>query len=440
MLARLAYLRERLDTSIWLIPIGLCLLSGLLGILMLWLDRSLGPSGLGLSAFAMPLASARQVLGVIAGSIIGVGGVAFSVTMVALTLTSGQYGPKILRNFLEDRFSKVTLGLFLGTYVYTLIVMTGYAQLDSPRFTVLVSLLLAFLALIAFVGFIHRTATDLQADQIIHRIGAQLEQALLELAAEADLSDRTPATLAWRRAARSHRAFPVAASTGGYVQTIDYAGLVTWCVDHDCVLQVRARAGDFLVDGVSLFKVFGCGPEGLESAVEDLNARIVVGPIRTPTQDPEHATTQLNQLAARALSPGINDPGTAITCVDWFSLGLAKIVDRDIPGCVFLDQDKRPRLLARVSSFAGIMTAIYTPLRQFSNSENAFTVSLLESLSRLAELTRRADRLDLLTLHGEEIWSQIRRQPLSDYDLRDIHRRYAKLKSLVLVGRCDHDP
>jgi hypothetical protein len=80
----------------------------------------------------MPLDSTRQVLAMIAGSIIGVGGVAFSVTMVALTLTSGQYGPKILRNFLEDGLSKVTLGLFLGTYVYTLIVLTGYAQ-AGPR-------------------------------------------------------------------------------------------------------------------------------------------------------------------------------------------------------------------------------------------------------------------------------------------------------------------
>ncbi len=432
MLARLAYLRERLDTSIWLIPIGLCFFSALLGILMLWLDRYLGPSGLGLAAFAMPLDSARQVLGVIAGSIIGVGGVAFSVTMVALTLTSGQYGPKILRNFLEDRFSKVTLGLFLGTYVYTLIVMTGYAELDSPRFTVLLSLLLAFLALTAFVGFIHRTATDLQADQIIHRIGGQLERALRELAA--DGSSRALATLAWRRAARSRQAFPIAASTGGYVQTIDYGGLVAWCVEHDCVLQVRARAGAFVVKGVCLLKVFGRAADGLENAVDELNAHVIVGPIRTPTQDPEHAITQLNQLAARALSPGINDPGTAITCVDWFSLGLAEIVDRDIPGCVFLDQDQRPRLLARVSSFNGIMKAIYTPLRQFSNSENGFTVSLLESLCRLAELTRRADRLDILTLHGQEIWDQIRRQPLSDYDLREVHQRYLKLRSLVRVG------
>jgi len=436
MLAKLAYFRERLDTSIWLIPLGLCLLSALLGILMLWLDRYLGHTAPDLAPLAMPLASARQVLAVIAGSIISVGGVAFSVTMVALTLTSGQYGPKILRNFLEDSTSKVTLGLFLGAYVYTLIVLTGYAKTDSPRFTVLGSLLLAFFALSGFVGFIHRTATDLQADKIIHRIGRQLADALNALAAGADLSGRTTRTLEWRRAARSHRPLPVASLAGGYVQTIDYDGLVDWCVDNDCLLEVRVRGGDFIVAGVCLFRIFGCSADRLGQAAEALNARVLVGPMRTPVQDPEHAITQLNQLAARALSPGINDPGTALTCIDWFSLGLAGIVDRDLPGCVFLDRDGRPRLLARTSGFPGIMKAIYTPLRQFADEDSTVVASLLESLRRLSELTRRTDRLEVLACHGEEIWNQTRRRPMSDTDLRDVRRRYLKLKrSLRAAGR-----
>jgi uncharacterized membrane protein len=431
MLARLSYLRERLDTSIWLIPIGLCLLSALLGILMLWFYRCLGSREFGLAPLAMPLVAAREILGVIAGSIISVGGVAFSVTMVALTLTSGQYGPKILRNFLEEASSKITLGLFLGTYVCALIVLTGYTQADRPRFTVIVSLLLAFSALFAFVGFIHRAATDLQADKIIHRIGGQLERALKELAAGARLTGRISATLTWRRAARSHRSYPIAALGGGYVQAIDYGGLVAWCVENDCLLQVRARAGDFLVAGVCLFRVFACNDERLGDVVKDLNSHVVLGPIRTPTQDPEYAITQLNQLVARALSPGINDPGTAITCVDWFSLSLAQIVDQDLPGCIFLDQDQRPRLLARASSFAGIMKAIYTPLREFINTDSAVVVRLLESLCRLAELTRRADRLSILAMRGEHIWDQVHRQPVSDNDLRDIRRGYLKLRSLL---------
>lgn len=430
MAARLAYLRERLNTSIWLIPIGLCVISALLAVLMLWLDHRLGAQGLALD-LAMSLRSARDMLGMIAGSIIGVGGVAFSVTMVALTLTSGQYGPKILRNFLDDSFSKLTLGLFLGTYVYALIVLVSSSQVDNPRFTVLVALVLAFSSLLAFVHFIHRTATDLQADEIVHRIGGQLQRALQELVAGDDRERRSARTLAWRQRARAHRPFAIASSSHGYVQTIDYDALLRWCVRVDCALQVRVRAGDFIIEGVTLFKVFGGAPERLEGAVRELNASVVVGPIRTPVQDSEYAITQLNQLAARALSPGINDPGTAVTCVDWFSLALGQIVDRDIPGCVFLDRDQGARLLARMTDFPAVLKAVYAPLRRFARSDIIVTVSLLDSLCRLAQLTRRPDRLEVLALHGQLIRDAIDPNALPGFDAREIRQRHGKLRVLT---------
>jgi uncharacterized membrane protein len=121
--------------------------------------------------------------------------------MVALTLTSGQFGPKLLRSLLEDGVSKVTLGLFLSAYVSTLIVLSGYAQTDRPQRMVDVALVLALSALVAFVGFIHRTATDLQADNIIHQIGGQLQRTLHDLVTDVALPGRLLATGRWRCAA-----------------------------------------------------------------------------------------------------------------------------------------------------------------------------------------------------------------------------------------------
>jgi uncharacterized membrane protein len=428
---RIAYLREYLGTSIWLIPLALCFMSALLALLMLWLDPLLGTSVPGLAVFSLDPGDARRVLGIIAGSIIGVGGVALSVTMVALTLTSGQYGPKVLHSFLEGNSSKLTLGLFLGVYVYALIVLGGYNAVENPRLTVLIALVLAFAALTGFVNLIHRTATDLQADQIVHRIGRQLQRALHSLAEEADPDKRLHDTGLWRRRARTCRSYPVASSRRGYIQTIDYEALLRWCQAKDCLLQVRARAGHFIVDGVCLFKVYARDGSSLENAVDELNASVVVGPMRTPVQDTEYAVTQLNQLAARALSPGINDPGTAMTCIDWFSLALAGIIDRDLAGCVFLDDKQRPRLLARMSDFAGIVKAIYAPLRQMSQADISVTVSLLASLCRLAELTQRPDRLGILALHGKLIHEGMVQLNVPDCDIQDIRQRYSKLNVLA---------
>lgn len=428
---RLAYVRERLDTSVWLIPIALCLLSALLAVIMLWTDRLLQAGAADWRPFVLDLDSARQVLGIIAGSIIGVGGVAFSVTMVALTLTSGQYGPKILRNFLEDNPSKISLGLFLGTYVYALIVLSGYSAEDTPRASVWIALLLAFLTLAGFVQFIHRSATDLQADQIIFRIGRQLQRALLRQAEDAGGGRRSFDTSGWRAAARSLRPYPVASNRRGYVQSVNYAGLVRWCVANRSVLQVRVRAGDFIVERGCLFKLYRRDVSDLDGVLEALNAHVLVGPMRTPVQDTEYAITQLNQLVARALSPGINDPGTAMTCVDWFSLALAEVIDRDLPGCVFLDDEHQPRLLARVGDFNGIVKAIYAPLRQLSGNDVGVTIRLLESLCRLGELTARPDRLEILRAHGGLIHDVAHTRRLTPADLIDVRRRYRQLLALT---------
>ncbi len=438
MNGRLAYLRERLETSVWVLPLGLCLLSAALAVAMLWLDRHTAASGRELLGTAMPVAAARQVLGVIAASIIGVGGVAFSLTMVALTLTSGQYGPRIIRHFLEDTGSKLSLGLFLGVYVYALVVTTGYTSSDVARYSVLGAVVLAFLALVGFVGFIHRTATDLQADRIIERIGTQLSTALGRMADPQAFDGREHDTLAWRRAARGQPATALRSRHHGYVQVIDHAALAAWCDSHDCRIAVRVRAGDFVVEGSDVMKVYGTPGSDVEALEAALVPFIVTGPMRTPVQDPEYAITQLVQLAARALSPGINDPGTAITCVDWFSLALSHIVDRELPGSVHPDSTGTPRLLARSSDFPGIMKAGYAQMRQFACGDVSVSVSLLESLARLARLTRRPRRLRVLREHAELLWQDVHRCALPAYDEQDVRRRYRRVLALTAALNDDN--
>lgn len=431
MVGKLSYLHERLKTSLWPIPVGWSLFAIWLAMMVLWLDGRPGLAHLGRELPYLDYEAGRRVIGIVAGSIIGVGGVAFSITMVAMTLTSGQYGPRVLRAFLEDRISKHTLGLFLATYAYALIVLSGYALVETPRLTVAVALILAFAALTGFVQFIHRTATDLQADQIVHRIGRQLRATLKDWVDAMDPKRRTHDTLTWRRLARGRQSFPVAAEPQGYVQTVDYAGLEDWCRANSAVLVVHFRAGDFVIKGVRLYTVYADSQEAVEGGIEALDSYVVTGPMRTPVQDAEYAIIQLMQLAGRALSPGINDPGTAITCIDWFSLGLAEIVDRDLPGCVFLDEEQRGLVLARVPRFAGLIKAIYAPLRQLADGDISVAVKLLESLCRLAELTRRADRLAVLALHGELIVEGLEHQSLPDFDIQDIRQRHQRLKRLT---------
>lgn len=427
--------REKLQVSIWLIPLILCVVGFVLALLLLWVERNVPALDSALQFVSMSVTSARQVLGVIATSVIGVGGVVFSMTMVALTLTSGQYGPKVLRQFLSDWFSKISLGLFLGTSIYCLVTLSGYGDTDQPNITVMVALFLTILSLGGFIGFIHNTATDLQADKIIQRIGGDLQRLLDQLVRDENRAGRNDDLLAWRRAARGARPVLVAARSSGYVQTIDYASLVRLSAANNYLLQVRVRAGDFLLDGATLMKIYGGDQQALRDKVDSLRNCFMTGPMRTPVQDPEYPITQLNQVAARALSPGINDPGTAITCVDWFSMALGRIADRDLPGKVFLDDGQAPRVLARYTDFDGILKAFYAPARQFSRGNIPVLIALVESLDRVAQLTARRSRLAAIAIEGGLLNEEIERGDHLQDDLGDFRQRYRKL--LTLTGRLE---
>ena len=424
-------LREELQVSIWLIPVVLCLGSLALATVLLWAEREFDLLGPGFQTFAIPVTSARQVLGVIAGSVMSVGGVVFSVTMVALTLTSGQYGPKVLRQFLSDNASKISLGMFMGTSLYCLVTLTAYKDTDQPSITIIAALLLTIAALAGFIRFIHRTAVDLQADKIIQHIGGELHQLLIALTSEDSLRDRCYGTRGWRQHARGFRPLLIAAENGGYIQTVDYPGLVKWCADHDCVAQLRVRAGDFILEGNCLIKLYGAQSVLQEQDLGQLRSVVRTGVMRTPVQDPEYPITQLNQLTARALSPGINDPGTAITAIDWFSLAVAQVVDRELPGKVFLDPDGVPRLLARFTDFRGIVKAFYAPSRQFAQGNIPVLIALLESLVRLADLTILEDRLAIIAQHGEHLMSAVEGDNYMGHDLTELRQSQARLRRLT---------
>ena len=430
---RLLLLWDNLQTSIWPIPVLFCLVGLALAMLALSIERGLWPWVSEFSPLLMTVSAAREILSLITASVLSVGGVVFSMSMVALTLTSGQYGPKILRQFLSDNNSKISLGMFIGTSLYCLAVLSNYGDTDSPGLTVFVALLLTLLALASFIQFIHSIATDLQADKIVERIGSNLSQSFDEFCRAEDLPAMSHDIASWRRSARGLNRVSITTVGKGYILTINYAEIVRWCEENECTGMLRVRAGDFLLPGNYIMTIYTSEKTLSKNHEDQLRSFIHTGPMRTPVQDPEYPITQLNQLIARALSPGINDPGTAVTCIDWFSMAAARIIDCDLPGKVLLNAKNDPVLLIRFSDFAGIIKAFYAPARQFSASNIPVLISLLSSLLRLSELTRRPERLRELATHGHQLSKTIENCGHAEYDLQGFRQRYGKLKALCTI-------
>ncbi|EED35723.1 conserved hypothetical protein [Luminiphilus syltensis NOR5-1B] len=402
-----------------------------LAVTALQVDRHCQACLLILPTLQIELDAARGLLGVLITSVLSVGGVSFSVTMVALTLTSGQYGPKVLRHFLEDSRSKLSLGLFFATAVYALVISVALHDGDHPRFSVIIALLLALAALIEFIAFIHRTASDLQADQLIQRLGTQLRQDMRRLCEVAEQANRLHGSAQWRRRARDRIPIVIRSGYEGYVQTTDIPAIAEQLATLEAMAILRVRPGDFVVRGAELFTLFKARNFDIDEGKLGIEEAIRLGPVRTPIQDPNFPITQIQQIAARALSTGINDPGTAITCIDWLTLALAEIVDAALPGSTVLDKEGKCRLLVTTLDFAAVADAVYSPLRQFSGSNLQVYQRLFDSLNRLAMCTDRPERLLTLRTQGERLWEQMERQDYPEHDRAPVRRRFKKLVRLT---------
>jgi uncharacterized membrane protein len=403
-------LLEKLRTSLWPVPTGIAMASLGLARLAVQLDEVPWVQRIVEKHFSVLPSTVEPIMTTIAGSVIGVGGVVFSVTMVALTLASGQFGPKVLREYLDSTLAKITLGLFIGTFIYNIVALISVRSANGPGLYLLIGVALAILALFMFVQFIHRSALSIQADRMVHRIAEQLDTALDSHARQADDPHRGCGSAPWRRGAAGCRSWPVSAGSRGYVESIDYAGLTDIASEADVYLKIPVRAGRFVLPGQSICDVFGPADSVAVSLIADA---VRLTPIRTPVQDPEFAIAQLNQIALRALSPGINDPSTAITCIDWLAAVLASVVDRDLPNYCFADTSGSVRVIGSAVDFDALFSAMWLPLRAPARGNLPVVLRLMEAMNGLARLTGRPDRCRRIRAFVDEL----RRMALDDADL-----------------------
>jgi uncharacterized membrane protein len=432
MRARLAYLRQEIASSLWLVP-GLMILGAiLLSSLTLSLDAlvdlpeplQVGPDG------------GRAVLSAIAGSMITVASLVFSLTLIALQLASSQLGPRLITRFMRDRINQVVLGTFLATFLYALLVlrtMFGTAEEETPGVSITTALVLVVISLCWLIYFIHHVADTIQADTVISDVGRDLRTAIeqrfpqierpdVPLAAQGLLLDRLAAEGA-----------PLALAGSGYIQVVDVKALLTLACERDLVIELDLRPGHFVVAGEPVASVRPAS--GWHEEVERcLRAAVVVGPKRTLSQDVEFPISMLVSIALRALSPGINDPLTAITAVDRLTAGLAELAARPDPPTQILDGEGVLRLLLRPTTFAGAMDAAFDDIRQAARAQVRVLIRLLEALTVLARLVREPGRREALVAHAQRIERACQGSIDDPDDLADAKSRLERLRDVLGKG------
>ncbi|MEO7547887.1 MAG: DUF2254 domain-containing protein [Ramlibacter sp.] len=429
MNARLRKLLGQLGESFWLIPAALVLAGTLLGVLMLRLDRGgLVPRWLIESDWVYNGGGtgARTLLGVIASSTIGVAGTVFSITIAALSLAAGQMGPRLLRNFTRDRGNQITLGAFLGTFAYALTVLRSVRTQDegifTPHLALTAGMALAFACVGLLVYFVGHMASRISVDTVIDLVSTDIRKALDALV-ETARQPGTPPDSFWAGAT------PVPDPRQGYLQQLDENALADWAAAQGTALRLLVRRGSYVFPGAPI-AVMTVNVPGAQEAILRATA---LGDNRGSTGDAEHAIRQLVEVAVRALSPGINDPNTAVSVLDRLGAALCGLAGRQLPNGVAV-RDGRVVLVVPHAGYEGFVNVMFHMIRQNAARSTAVMISLLDVLTAVIVCEPDVQRRAVLLHHADLVWADAQREIANAGDLADIGRRRALLQRTMEQG------
>ena len=426
MKARLQVWIEWLGDQFWLRPALIVLACLGLAQLAVWLetasiagyDASSPDQNWGYSGGAE---GARALLSAVASSTIGVAGTTFSITIAALTLASGQMGPRLLRNFTRDARNQVVLGIFLGTFAYALMVLRTVRTVQEspfvPHLAISGAIALALLSIATLVWFVHHIATGINVETVVDAVHGDLRDAID--ARTLDAADILPP-------AEMPRASPLAPTDGGYLQALDTDGLADWAQEHGVVVVLRVRPGDYVP---SRFPVAYLSA-GVEDAGNAIRRALTFGRRPAALQDLEYSVRQLVEISVRALSPGINDPMTAGSVLDHLGDALCRIARRYLPtGAVA--REGHIVLVHPVTDYAGLCDAMFHLIRQNAAGSVHVLARMLDVLTRVAEVERLTDRTAELARHADLVVAAARRDVADPNDLADLEARHGRFHAIA---------
>lgn len=413
-----------LRSSLWFVPSSIVVAAIVLAAAVVELDARISDDLLVRwpRLFGAGAEGSRSMLSQIAGSMITVAGVTFSITIAALAQTSSQYTSRVLRTFMSNRPNQVVLGVFVGIFVYCLVVLRTIRGGDDefvPSLSVVTAMLLALVGVGFLIFFIHHIATSIQASTILSVISAETVRAVdrlfphdlgsPEAESEPDDAEAPPGT----------RWAPVEAKTSGYIRGLDADALVEVARKGSVVLRMERGIGEFAVEGSPL--VSAGGREATEAEASAIRAAFTIGRHRTVEQDAAYGIRQVVDIALKALSPGINDPTTAVMCVDHLAALLAHMARRRVPPPHRFEGGSL-RVIAIGPTFESLVDEAFDQIRRSAGGDVAVLRRMLWALEVVAGATNDPKRLGVLARHARLVGEAARREVASAHDLGAVLR------------------
>ena len=394
------FVRE-VRASYWFVPSVMALLAIVLAVALTSLDGVLGTDVLRDIPFlyANQPDGARAVLSTIAGSMITVAGVTFSMTILTVSFAAGQIGPRLMNNFMRDRGNQITLGTFISTFLYCLMVLRTVRDADEakvaaeaygafvPHLAILVGLLLAVASVGVLIYFIHHVPESINVSHVVAGVGRDLNK-MVDKQFPTRIGEPVPDEDArsdgsWDFHQRYGDAAPVDAEANGYVRAVDDKTLMKIATDHDLVLRLEYRPGNFVNCGKTLLYVWP--RERLDDAIrKKCRNAFAIGIERTRYQNVFFLIDELVEIIGRALSPGVNDPFTAINCLDWLQSVLANLAKRQTPDARRYDDEGNVRVVAYPLGFEAVASRVFDQTLPYVAADRNAAMRSLQVMAEVA--------------------------------------------------------
>ncbi len=390
-------------------PLLMLVLAGGLASLLLYVDGRVDP-GMKASlpwAYTGGPAGARSLLSTIAGSMITAASVTFSLAAVALSIASQQYGSRVLRNFMRDRITQVLLGTFVSTFIYSVMVIrtirgSDYSGGFVPAISVTVAIVLSLISLVLLIFFIHHVSASIQASRIIRVIAEDMSSAIPKL-----YSPRPNSITRETDQTRLSQlgTMPITTVDSGYLQTINQHALLDIAMRKDLLIHIEVKTGDHLIAGKQVARILGTSSLSAPE-LHRVVGSFLLGGERTPAQDIRYQFQQLTDVVIRALSPGINDPFTAVNGIDELEAATALLAKRGQASQIRTDKHGVARLYQPVATISDILEDTVGHIAIYGAGDRFVMAALRRVLDTVEpELHRDQDLATLVRLR-EQMASQ----------------------------------
>ncbi|GAA3635614.1 DUF2254 domain-containing protein [Microbacterium awajiense] len=401
---QLALLSDAVASKLWPVPLIAVVCAVLLGIALPLLDRVVDddlPTWVSGLVFSGGVDAARAVLSAIAGSLITATSLTFSLTVVALQLASSQASPRLLRMFASDRMVHATLAMFLGTFAYALTVLrtvedaTEDADEFVPRIALTVASVLTLASVVMLVVFLAHLARQLRVETMMRDVHREASLTINVLA-DADPGEPVAAP---RRPEHVHT---VLAEASGFITGVDRGGLIRRAAQGDIVVRELRTVGASVIEGTPLLEWWRRGvpdDDDLrrdEQLGADLAGFVQSGYERTARQDVGFGLRQLADVAVKALSPGVNDPTTAVHALGHIAAVLGDLAERPTRPEAYADADGVARLLPTGDGFDAFLEVGLAQIRHYGSGDPEVVARLLSLIDDVAWRARRADQREAL--------------------------------------------